>query len=118
MHAPANIPLGEAYSPTMSAPIYPNEAQRLEALRTLNLLDTPPEERFDRITRLAARVLSVPMAAVVLVDEHRAYFKSHYGCEMSEIPRNGSFCAYNLTENKQMVVPDAHADPRFADNPF
>jgi PAS domain S-box-containing protein len=118
MHAPAHIPLGEASSPTiMAAPISPNEAQRLEALRALNLLDTAPEERFDRITRLAARVLNVPMACVVLVDENRGFFKSRYGIDIPEIPRETSFCPYTILENKQMVVPDAKLDERFADNP-
>src|SRR5277367_6396219 len=112
MHAPANIPLGEAYSPTMSAPIYPNEAQRLEALRALNLLDTPPEERFDRITRLAARVLNVPMASLILVDEKRLFFKSHYGTDLKELARDGTFCAYTILENKQFVIPDAKSDAR------
>jgi len=118
MHAPANISLGEASSLTkMSAPISPNEAQRLEALRALNLLDTPPEERFDRITRLAARVLNVPMASVVLVDENRSFFKSRIGIDSPEIPRADSFSPYTILENKQMVIPDAKLDERFADNP-
>src|SRR5471032_1265302 len=119
MHAPANIPLGEANFPTkMSAPISPNETQRLEALRALNLLDTPPEERFDRITRLAARVLAVPMACVVLVDEERQFFKSRYGLDLLETKRDESFCPYTILENKQMVVPDATQDDRFKDNPY
>jgi PAS domain S-box-containing protein len=101
----------------MSAPISPNEAQRIEALRALNLLDTPPEERFDRITRLAARVLNVPMACVVLVDENRSFFKSRIGIDIPEIPRADSFCPYTILENKQMVIPDAKLDERFADNP-
>ncbi len=65
-----------------SAPLPANEAQRLEALRALHLVDTPPEERFDRITRLAARILSVPIAAVALVDDSRIYFKSTYGSDL------------------------------------
>src|SRR5271167_278689 len=103
MHAPAHMPLGEASGPNkMSAPIPPNEAQRLEALRALNLLDTPPEERFDRITRLAARVLNVPMACVVLVDEHRVFLKSRYGTDLVELDRRGSFGEATILENKQM----------------
>ena len=100
------------------APLPANEAQRLEALRALNLLDTPPEERFDRITRLAARVLNVPMACVVLVDDNREFFKSRYGFDLVEIARNDSFCPYTILENKQMVVPDAKLDERFAQNRF
>ena len=101
-----------------AAPTPANEAQRLEALRALNLLDTPPEERFDRITRLAARILNVPMACVVLVDENREFFKSRYGFDLVEIPRSDSFCPYTVLENKQMVVPDAKADERFKENPY
>jgi PAS domain S-box-containing protein len=101
----------------MSAPFPTNEAQRLEALRALNLLDTAPEERFDRITRLAARVLNVPMACVILVDDRRGFFKSRYGIDLPEIPREDSFCPYTILENKQMVIPDAKLDERFANNP-
>src|SRR5476649_2442364 len=101
-----------------AAPLPANEPQRLEALRALNLLDTPPEERFDRITRLAARILGVPMAGVVLVDENRQFFKSCYGLDLVETNRNISFCAHAILENKQMVVPDAKLDVRFADNPL
>ena len=101
-----------------AAPLPANEAQRLAALRALNLLDTPPEERFDRITRLAARVLNVPMACVVLVDEHRLFYKSRYGFDFTEANRDDSFCPYTINENKQLVVPDAKLDPRFADNPY
>ncbi len=117
MHAPAHIPLSEANCTKMAAPISPNEAQRLEALRALNLLDTAPEERFDRITRLAARVLNVPMAGLVLIDERRGFFKSRIGIDIPEIPLADSFCPYTILENKQMVVPDAKLDERFAHNP-
>jgi PAS domain S-box-containing protein len=101
-----------------AAPLPLNEAARLESLRALHLLDTPREERFDRITRLAARILGVPSAYVVLVDEDRQFFKSAYGSDLVETPRSNSFCAYTILENKQMVVPDAKVDPRFADNPL
>jgi PAS domain S-box-containing protein len=101
-----------------AAPLPPNEAVRLESLRALHLLDTPPEERFDRITRLAARILGVPSAYVSLVDEDRQFFKSHYGSDLVESPRSNSFCAYTILEKKQLVVPDAKADARFADNPL
>jgi PAS domain S-box-containing protein len=101
-----------------AAPLPANETKRLEALRALNLLDTPPEERFDRITRLAARVLGVPMASVVLVDESRTFYKSRYGFDCVQSNRDDSLCPYTILENKQMVVPDAKADERFVDNPF
>src|SRR5277367_6376701 len=101
-----------------AAPLPENEAQRLEALRALKLLDTPPEERFDRITRLAARVLGVPMACMVLIDENRLFFKSRYGFDMVEANRKDSFCPYAIVENKQLVVPDAKLDDRFKDSPY
>jgi PAS domain S-box-containing protein len=98
-------------------PLPPNEARRLEALRSLNLLDTPPEERFDRITRLVARVLGVPTAALILVDEKRLFFKSRYGTDQTEVDRDGTFSATAILENKQLIIPDAKADPRFANYP-
>jgi PAS domain S-box-containing protein len=100
-----------------AAPLPANEAQRLEALRALNLLDTPPEERFDRITRLAARVLGVPIVSLILVDENRLFFKSRYGTDLTGLDRQGTFCEYTILENKQFVVPDANLDPRFANHP-
>jgi PAS domain S-box-containing protein len=119
MHAPAPIPIAAAPSATiMPAPFPANEAQRLEALRALNLVGSPPEERFDRITRLAARILNVPMATVVLVDSTREFFKSRYGLELTEVNRSNSFCSYTILEQKQMVVPDATVDERFAKNPY
>ena len=95
-----------------------NESQRLAALYGLRLLDTPLEERFDRITRLAARLLNVPMSNVSLIDKDRQFNKSYYGSDLNETPRAVSFCAHTILENKPLVVPDARADSRFADNPF
>ncbi len=100
-----------------AAPLPALEAKRLEALRALNLLDTAPEDRFDRITRMAARILGVPIAYVTLIDEHRQFMKSRYGSDTIETHRNDAFCAYAILENKQLVVPDAQSDPRFSDNP-
>ena len=101
-----------------AASLSTNETQRLAALRALKLLDTAPEERFDRITRLTARILNVPIAYVTLVDEHRQFKKSRYGSDTVETPREISFCAHAILENKQLVVPDAQMDSRFADNPL
>jgi len=100
-----------------AAPLPANEAQRLAALRALNLLDTPPEERFDRLTRMATRILNVPRAILCLVDEERLFFKSRCGTELAGLDRSGSFCEYTILENKQFIVPDAKADPRFANHP-
>src|SRR6266704_3011264 len=101
-----------------AAPLSPHEAQRLQALHALELLDTPPEERFDRVTRLAARVLGVPMAFISLVNENREFLKSRYGSDLPDPSRASSLNAYAILEDKQLVVPDAKTDPRFADNPL
>ncbi|XOV86682.1 MAG: GGDEF domain-containing protein [Pseudomonadota bacterium] len=103
---------------TINAPKPPNEAQRLDALRLLGLLDTPPEERFDRFTRLARRVFQVPIAAISLVDEHRQWFKSKLGLDTAETPRDSSFCAHAILEDQGLIIPDVAADERFVDNPL
>ena len=99
-----------------AAPLSANETQRLEALRGLHLLDTEQEERFDRITRLAARILGVPTVYLSLIDENRQFIKSRYGSDMVEMPRDIAFCAHTILDHKQLVVPDAKLDARFADN--
>jgi GAF domain-containing protein len=98
-------------------PTAENEEARLEALRRLGILDTPREERFDRLTQLAARVLDAPIVAITLVDRDRQWFKSTYGLDVRETPRDESFCAHAIRDGGTMVVPDARLDPRFADNP-
>jgi GAF domain-containing protein len=100
------------------APLPPDEPARLRALHGLGLLDTPPEERFDRLTRLARRVFDVPMALVTLVDAERQWFKSRQGVEAAETPREAAFCAYAIHGDDPFVVPDAELDARFADNPI
>ena len=103
----------------MQEPTIPsNEALRITALRCLNVLDTPPEERFDRITRLAQRVFDVPIALVSLVDTNRQWFKSCQGLDVSETPRSISFCGHAILHDAPLVIPDASKDPRFADNPL
>jgi diguanylate cyclase (GGDEF)-like protein len=94
------------------------ETLRLEALRSLDLLDTPEEARFDRLTRLAQRLFRAPIALVSLVDEHRQWFKSHPGLDVRETPRDFSFCAHAIQSEDIMVVPDAHLDSRFRSNPL
>jgi signal transduction histidine kinase/CheY-like chemotaxis protein len=101
-----------------SAPIPPGEAQRLAALHALNLLDTPPEERFDRITRLARRLFDVPIALVTLVDADRQWFKSCQGLGVRQTARDISFCGHAILRPDPLVVPDATRDDRFADNPL
>lgn len=84
----------------------------------LNILDTPPEERFDRLTRLAQHLLKVPIAVVSLVDSNRQWFKSCQGLDASETPRGISFCGHAILDDRLFVIPDALLDPRFADNPL
>jgi diguanylate cyclase (GGDEF)-like protein len=95
-----------------------DEAQRLNALHALQILDTLPEERFDRITRLAQRLFGAQIATFTLVDEDRQWFKSAVGTDNKEDPRDVSFCSHVVGDNAQMVVPDARIDPRFSDNPL
>ena len=99
------------------APIPTHESDRLAALRALLILDTPPEERFDRIAAFAAQEFDVPIALVSLVDADRTWFKSHIGLDLCEAPRDVSFCGHAIVSDETLVVPDALLDPRFADNP-
>lgn len=96
----------------------PNEASRLETLHALNILDTPPEAGFDRITRLALRLFHVPTAYVSLIDTHRQWYKSAAGADLGETSRDLSFCAHAILGETIMIVPDAQRDPRFADHPL
>lgn len=101
----------------MPAPLPPDEDARLGALRALLILDTPPEERFDRITAFAVQEFGVPTALISLVDAHRQWFKSRIGLDQVESPRATSFCGHAILGNETLVIPDALQDPRFADNP-
>ena len=94
-----------------------DEAERLQALHARGILDTPAEERFDRITRLARRLLDVPAAMVTMIDTERQWFKSTAGFDVTETPRDLAFCAYTIQQDEMFIVSDALADPRFADNP-
>lgn len=95
-----------------------HEAERLRILRTLEVLDTPPEQVFDRITRVLASTLGVPVALVSLVDEHRQWFKSCVGLDIRETPRDVAFCAHTIHGSDTLVVEDARTDARFRDNPL
>jgi diguanylate cyclase (GGDEF)-like protein len=100
------------------APKPPDEERRIGALYALNLLDTEPEERFDRITRLAQRVFGTSMSAFTLVDSDRQWFKSKVGMESDEDPLETGFCPHAILRSETMVVPDARQDARFHDNPL
>ncbi len=103
----------------MSAPpVLPDEADRLRLLASCRVLDTAPEPEFDDIARIAASVCGTPVALVTLVDDSRQWFKARVGLEVSETPRQLSFCAHALGGDDPLVVPDARTDARFAANPF
>ncbi len=95
-----------------------NEHQRLDALERLNILDTPPEERFDHITRIAARIFDVPIALVSLVDQGRQWFKSAQGLHVRSTSRDISFCGHAILQDGILEITDAVDDPRFMDNPL
>ncbi len=100
------------------APLPPDEGRRVAALHELAVLDTAPEEKFDRITRIAAALADVPIALVSLVDRDRQWFKSCHGLSTSETPRDDAFCAHVVHRRSLMIVSDTHQDDRFADNPL
>ncbi|MET0104557.1 MAG: PAS domain S-box protein [Sedimenticola sp.] len=95
-----------------------NEAPRMDALCRLNILDTPSEERFDRITRVAQHHFNVPIALVSLVDKDRQWFKSRQGLDAEETSRDISFCGHAILNEHIFYIPNAAEDPRFADNPL
>ncbi len=103
----------------MKAPMLPNDAQRLEALREYAVLDTPAEQSYDDLTLLAAHICQTPMASVSFVDENRQWFKSRIGVEASETSRDIAFCAHTILHKDQVFeVRDAQADARFKDSPL
>ena len=102
----------------LKPPVPPDEPARLATLRELKLLDTPAEERFDRITRVASKLFEVPIALISLVDADRQWFKSCVGISVSETPREISFCAHAIMSDEIFYVPDTHKDERFSDNPL
>jgi diguanylate cyclase (GGDEF)-like protein len=103
----------------MIAPAQPeNEQERLASLQSLRVLDTEPEERFDRVTRLARKIFDVPIAVISLVDENRQWFKSCCGLEAKETSREVSFCGHTIHHNHPFIVEDALQDKRFFDNPL
>jgi len=94
------------------------ESERLEDLRSLKLLDTEPEDRFDRITRLAAEFFQVPTAYVALIDRDRQWFKSRVGLCPTETARSMSFCQYTIQRNEPLVIPDTRLHPIGQNHPY
>ena len=103
----------------MKSPDKPaDESDRLDTLRSIDILDTPPDERFDRLTRMARKIFDVPIALVSLVDADRQWFKSSAGLEASETPRDISFCGHAILGDEVFMVPNVSDDERFSDNPL
>jgi diguanylate cyclase (GGDEF)-like protein len=102
----------------LKAPIPDNEAQRLASVKAMQLLSTPEEEAFDRITRVAKRVFNVPIVLITVLDENRQWFKSQIGMDVKETPRDISFCGHTIHAGEMVVVEDATTDLRFSDNPL
>lgn len=103
----------------ITAPTPDNEAARISALYAMLLLDTPSEERFDKIVDFAATEFDVPIALISLIDSERQWFKAAVGLgDVCQTGRDISFCGHAIMRSDIMVVPDALEDPRFADNPL
>ena len=95
-----------------------DEARRLAALAGSGLMDTPAEEVFDRLARLAAQVTDCPIALVTLLGAQRQWFKARVGIDLAETPRDWAFCSHALDAGAAFVVDDAANDPRFSNNPL
>lgn len=95
-----------------------NEHQRLAALHALQVLDTPAEEAFDRLTQLACDLFDLPVALVSLVDAERQWFKSHQGLTTSETCRDLSFCAHAVAQNKMLIIEDTLDDQPLRTTPW
>ncbi|GLI94943.1 GAF domain-containing protein [Methylocystis echinoides] len=100
------------------APLPEDEAERLQSLRDLKILDTATDERFERITRIVCSVIDIPVAAASLVGKNRQWFKSIQGLPVTETSRDAAFCGYTILSDQPLIVPDATCDSRFYDNPI
>lgn len=100
------------------APIPENEAERLNELKNLEILDTPGEQDYDDVVKLASAICNTPMSLVSLVDSQRQWFKARIGIDDPETHRDVAFCAHAILNDELMVVPNAIEDERFFDNPY
>ena len=96
---------------------HPKEEERLNIVKALNILDTKPEERFDKITSMAIDKLRVPISTITILDRKREWFKSYKGIRHTESPRDVSFCGHALLASDIFVIEDTIEDGRFDDNP-
>ncbi len=102
----------------LPAPVPDDEDARLRALARYQILDTVPEREFDALTEIAAHILDVPIVLISIVAADRQWFKARHGLDVSETPRDVSFCGHAVAAKATLIVPDALADARFADNPL
>src|SRR5437867_1696873 len=102
----------------MRAALPANEESRLEALRELEILDTPPEPEFDDLALIASQICDTPISMISLIDHDRQWFKSKIGVEAKETSRDVAFCAHAILQRGLFVVADAMVDPRFSTNPL
>ncbi|MDB4304243.1 GAF domain-containing protein, partial [Desulfosarcina sp.] len=100
------------------APIPDNEKERLKSLKSYDILDTPDEEDFNEITRLAARIAKSPIGLISLIDEERQWFKSKVGLNVKETPRNISFCQHAIMQDDIYEIPNALKNELFLNNPL
>lgn len=113
-------PLDPEYLPAPDAPypVAPDEDVRLAALAASQLVDSPPEERFDRIVRLASMATDSPIALISLLTARRQWFKARVGLAPQQTPREWAFCSHAILQDRPFVVEDAMADERFSGNPL
>ncbi|WP_207453142.1 protein kinase domain-containing protein [Herbiconiux sp. SYSU D00978] len=107
---------GEAGTAVATRPA--TETERSEAVHLLGILDSAPEEAFDRVTALASHALDVPIALVTILDRERAWFKSNVGFDFEEVPRDTAFCSWAILDEEPLVIENPRSDPRTSNNPL
>lgn len=100
------------------SPTFFEETLQLQSRHALKILGTEPEERFDRFTRLACKIFDMPIALVSLIDRERQWFKSRYGIDVAQTPREVLFCGHEMNSDEVLVVNDVTTDDRFRDKPL